>query len=167
MTQELDDEQQFLYELVLHASLSLRSRAEGMLAHADTHKAVSKTIIESVLGGKRYIAQIWDARTQGTHDVPCEHLIVARYRAADTPRPARLTGLLPGCLTAEELANANAAAHEFSAWLEVNKPVNAVAAIRKFQEIGSRYKSVDNDIQFIWTLDHARACLAWLAKEGK
>jgi hypothetical protein len=46
---EQEEEQEFLYQLILYTSHSLRSRAEAMVQHAETHKAVSKMIIENVM----------------------------------------------------------------------------------------------------------------------
>jgi len=63
--------------------------------------------------------------------------------------------------------NANKAAQGFSDWLHVNKPVSVRDAVQQFQAIGRRYQSTDNAVVFIWTLEHARACLAFLEKEGR
>jgi hypothetical protein len=164
---EQQEERDFLYGLMVYMSLALRSRAENMVAHAVTHKAVSKTIIDSVVDGKRFIALIWDARTQGTHGMPCEQLIIQRYSETETDQSANYHANLPGCLTVEELTNANAAAREFASWLEAHKHTNARDAIQVFREIGMHHQSTDNDVVFIWTLEHARACLAFLDSEGK
>jgi hypothetical protein len=158
-------ERQFLRDALLHVSLQLKSRAEAMEAHATIHRAVSQTIIESVIGGKRFIARIWDARTQGTHGQPCARIVYQRYEQAGEPRPIDPSGLLPTVFTAEELQNANAAAEEFSAWLQQHKPVAVKAAVQAFQEIGQRHQSQDDHFEFIFTLDHARLCLKFLRGE--
>lgn len=164
---ELTEDQEFLYQLTLHGSLMLQARAQGMIGHAKTHRAVSKVIIESVIGGNQYVGLIWDARTQGTHGIESEGLVIQRYESIGKGKPDKTNGLLPGCLTAEELANASNAAVEFSVWLQAHKPVAAIEAVRQFQAIGQKYQSTDHDFLFIWTLDHAKACLAWLEKEGQ
>lgn len=157
----------FYRQVMLHASMDLRTRAQEMQLHASTHSVVSKVIVESIIGGKQFIAMIWDARTLGTHGMPCKQLVISRYDTTGTPRPKKTDGMLSSCLTVDELKNANLAAMEFSTWLNDNKPVNTLDAIGKFQEIGARYQSTDTDVVFIWTLEHARACLTWLDKEGK
>jgi hypothetical protein len=158
-------ERQWYYGLMLHVAIQLHSRAQAMDDHAKIHRAVSKTIIDCVIGGKKFIAIIWDARTQGTHGEPCEAIVIRRYGEVGTPQPKDLSGKLPTVLTAEELQNANAAAEEFSVWLEQHKPVGLGAAVQAFQEIGSRHRSQDDQFEFVFTLEHARACLRFLRGE--
>jgi len=159
-------ERQWLHDALIHAALQLRARAQGMEDHASIHRAVSKTIIDSVINGKRFIAMIWDARTQGTHGEPCERLVIHRYIETGNVVPDKPSGLLPTVLTAEELANANAAAQEFEQWVLAHRPVDARAAATAFMEIGQRHQSRDQQIDFIMTLPMARMVLADLAREG-
>jgi hypothetical protein len=155
----------FTREMLIGAAYSLRERAEMMLEHAQLHKAVTKTITSSVVNGKQYIALIWDARTEGSHGIPCKRLIIDRYLATGKERPADWDRNLSGCLTAEELANANAAASEFDAWLNTYRPVRVADAIRAFREIGTRHQSEDHDLHIILTLKEARAILHLLEQE--
>jgi hypothetical protein len=164
---EEETEQEFLRQLILYLSLSLKERAERIVEHAEMHKEVSRTIIDSVINGKQHIAIIWDARTQGTHGMPCAQLVFRRYRQIGEVGPKDPSGKLPSVLTAEELRNANIAAEEFSAWLEQHKPVDARTAVQAFREIGQRHQSQDGQFEFIFTLDHAKACLKFLIEVGK
>ena len=154
------------YGMALDAALAIRPRAQGMADHADRYGVTSQTIIECVVNGEEYIARIWDARTQGTHGKVCRQLTIERYDSTKTPRPANPSGKLPGCLTAEELQNANKAAAEFDEWLRSNRPVAANDAVKMFRDIGSRHQSVDRKISFIWTLEEARHILELLRKAG-
>ena len=159
-------ERQFYHGLMVHTALQLRARAQAMEDHAKIHRAVSKTIIESVIGGKRYIGIIWDGRTQGTHGILCEQLIIQRYDETETERPKDFSRNYSGCLTEEELANVNSAAQEFAVWLADHRPVYAGAAVNAFVEIGQRHQSTDHKLEFIMTLPIARMVLADLAREG-
>ena len=154
------------YGMALSAALDVRPRAQGMDDHARIHDTVSEIIIQCVVNGEAYFARIWDARTQGTHGQTCRQLTIDRYAMADTLEPIKLEGKLPGCLTAEELQNANAAAEEFAVWLREHKPVIANSAVKMFREIGSRHQSTHRKINFVWSLDEARAILAMLKKAG-
>ena len=158
-------ERQWYYGLMLHAALQLQARAQAMDDHASSHRAVSKTIIENVIGGERYIALIWDARTQGTHGDIFKAIVVRRYREAGEQLPKDASGKLPTVLTADELQNANAAAEEFTAWLAQYKPSTVKAAVQAFQAIGSHHRSQDDQFEFVFTLEHARACLRFLREE--
>ena len=166
MNQEQIDQQEFIRQLTIHTAVQLQSRAQAMIEHACTHQEVSQTIIECVIGGKKFMGMIWNARTEGTHGDTSQNIVLARYTEIERYAPKDPSGKLPSVLTDEELVNAIAAAREFKIWLHIHKPVIVNDAINAFIEIGRKHQSTDSAFEFIMTLDDARHILKCVAEAG-